>query len=380
MKKHDALELMGEAPRLLPFFLPILAVPILLGVFLPDAMSFEGRFRGPWLLAGIELAAFGLVFWADAAIRLIRAWKAGAIATRGAWGLCRHPIYSWWIFSVLPSIALIADSWAFLVAALALRLAVQGAADREEEAMLARFGQDYFAYQFRARAFLPLPLLRPFRFRRYLKAAGVLACMGLLALAVWFGIGRPVALGLGATAAERRASLPGDALVDSPRSVYTQAIDIKAPPEKVWAWLVQVGYRRAGWYNVDAINRLAAKDYFIDGNASSRRIHPELQGLAVGDTIYLVPILGLRVVELEPARRLVLAGDPANPRAETNVSWAYFLEPRDGGNCRLVTRFRGRYPSTPLSVFANSLVNDVGGALIQQPAMLRGLKYRAERL
>lgn len=103
-----------------------------------------------------------------------------------------------------------------------------------------------------------------------------------------------------------------------------------------------------GWYNIDAINRLAAPDCFINGRGSSTRIHHELQGLAVGDSIFPVPVLGMQATRLEPARLLVV-------------------------------RFRSASPDDFVSVLAWGLVNNVGGAMLQQPAVLAGLRRRAER-
>jgi protein-S-isoprenylcysteine O-methyltransferase Ste14 len=380
MPKASKPSLIGEAPTLLPAFLPAIAIAFMLSVYLPGAMAFGGKLRGLELAAGIELACIGIVFWADAAVRLVMAWRSGTIAKTGAYGLCRHPIFSWWIFSVLPACAFIFDSWAFLVAALVLRIAAQGGADREEDSMVARFGPSYTAYQFQVWAFLPLPTPRPFRARRYLKGLAGFACLGLLALAIWFAVARPAVLGLGSSAAERRAALPGDELVAHPRALYTQAIDIAASPETVWAWLIQVGYHRAGWYNIDAINLLAGSDYFIDGKGSSKRIHPELQELSVGNEIGLAPGVSFKVTDLERGRLLLLsAGGPeAGKKHSSAASWVYALEPGPRGGTRLITRFRSDFPDGALSLFGNYPINDIGGAMIQQPAMLHGLKVRAE--
>lgn len=104
------MNLLGEAPRLVPVLLAFLAAAIAATALWPRSLAFEGIWRGPLLASGIELAAVGLVFWADAAYRLLRAWKRKEVASRGAYGLCRNPIFSWWIFFVLPPVALIADS------------------------------------------------------------------------------------------------------------------------------------------------------------------------------------------------------------------------------------------------------------------------------
>src|SRR4051812_19299433 len=75
--------------------------------------------------------------------------------------------------------------------------------------------------------------------------------------------------------------MPGDALF--PRAQYrsTRAITISVPTEEVWPWLVQVGYRRGGWYANDLLDNFA--------RPSARDIIPELQDLHVGQSLAWVP-------------------------------------------------------------------------------------------
>ena len=84
---------------------------------------------------------------------------------------------------------------------------------------------------------------------------GIVAAVLLAVLAFVFLI-RPWSHARGATREELRAAMPGDDLVPNPKTGYTQAITIHAPPESVWPWLVQVGYRRAGLYTYDCFYRL----------------------------------------------------------------------------------------------------------------------------
>jgi hypothetical protein len=85
----------------------------------------------------------------------------------------------------------------------------------------------------------------------------------------------------GASRAEVAAPMPGDDLL--PRAQYrtTRAITIDATTAEVWPWLVQVGYRRAGWYAGDLLDNFA--------RPSVRRIVPELQDLHVGQWLAMVP-------------------------------------------------------------------------------------------
>jgi protein-S-isoprenylcysteine O-methyltransferase Ste14 len=363
------------ALTLLPAFFAAL-VPSLL--FQGD-FRFTGRLDGVAVAAGIELAAVGLAFWAGAVFALIMALRRGRLATRGAFGLCRHPTYAWWVWSVVPSCALIMDSWLFLPLALYSYVATRILAKREDDALWEHFGREFAAYEVKVRLLFPLPRLRPIRFRRLWKAAVSCAALGLFMCAAYFAFVRPVILRMGLSRAEAAEAMPGDRYITRHRSGYTQAAVIRAPAEEVWKWLVQVGYKRAGWYNIDAINRLASPSYFIDGNSSSTRIHPELQDLKLGDTIFLVPALGMTVAQLQPARDLVLVGDPSNPDAQSNACWAYRLDPLGANASRLVVRFRSTYPDGVVWVVVNMMINEIGGAMIQQPAMLAGIRWRAEK-
>jgi protein-S-isoprenylcysteine O-methyltransferase Ste14 len=366
----------GEARRFLLPLSPVLVVAILLTAIYPTAFRFLGRYWGVGVIVGIELAAVGLVFWALATVPLVRAYRADRLATRGAFALSRHPIFAWWVFFILPAAAFITNSWLFLVAALAIGLLLRPAMKKEDTYLAYRYPEAHRPYRAQVRRLLPVPRVGPVSFRRYARGAGVLALLGVFALGVFLSVGIPVLERLGATRAEVAAELPGDRYVPSPRHGYTQAYTYPAPPAEVWPWLVQVGYHRAGWYNVDAINRLADPAYFIDGKHSATVIHLELQQLALGDTIGLAPGVEMVVTHLEPERLLVLVGDPSNPDAEMNVAWTYRMAPTGDGGTRMVVRFSSIFPGGFVAELLNGLVNYIGGGMIQQPAMLLGIDRR----
>ena len=60
----------------------------------------------------------------------------------------------------------------------------------------------------------------------------------------------------GATRAERHRRLPGDELIVDPMAVTTHAITVGAPPERIWPWLVQMGWHRGAWYTARWVDRL----------------------------------------------------------------------------------------------------------------------------
>jgi len=195
--------------------------------------------------------------------------------------------------------------------------------------------------------------------------------------------------------------LAGDDLVPDAPVMDTRSIEIAAPPADVWPWLLQMGYGRAGWYSYDTIDMMGA---------SSRRIVPEWQSLAIGDVVPTHPGGGFVVRGLEPERALVLYSDTktvtsqaaaareaatetpsANVQAagsflgatqptEFAASWAFILEPRSGGRTRLVERFRVKFGETDKPWTAATLPVVGFGVFLMTRQQMLGIRERAERL
>ena len=183
----------------------------------------------------------------------------------------------------------------------------------------------------------------------------------------------------GVDPSEAEKALPGDELVPDAMAIDTRGIDIAAPPDKVWPWLVQMGHGRAGWYSYEQMDM---------SKPSADKILPEFQNLAVGDLVPTHPGGGFEVKTLDPGKALVLYtdralmtalrsqtaeatsadatsteamsadatsqdqtaaaieaatsafGDPSM-QGEFLGSWAFVLEPSASGGTRLIERFRG---------------------------------------
>ena len=194
---------------------------------------------------------------------------------------------------------------------------------------------------------------------------------------------RPWMLDWGATKAECAMRLPGDEIVQDVMSHHTRAVTIDAPPSAVWPWLVQIGDHRAGFYSYDWVERylFPGTVHYAEGHGSATRIHPELQGLRVGDRIDTGSVGGLRigspVTVLDPERALVIG------------TWAFVLVPLGGGRTRLLVRERDAGWIRLAAPRRSGLLRALGGAIdvvVGEPlhfamvrGMLLGLKQRAER-
>jgi hypothetical protein len=185
----------------------------------------------------------------------------------------------------------------------------------------------------------------------------------------------------GATPAEVAGGMPGDELVPCPKMTSTRAITIGAPPWDVWAWLVQIGQGRGGFYSFDALENLLRCDIHSVGQIMS-----ELQELQEGDLILLAPAEApcYRVTMVERPNVLVLAGADPKTRAvqpipasseELASTWQWVLRPTEGGRgTRLVARQRYSYPRRQSVLW--HLIEPVD--FVMERRMLGGIKSRAE--
>ena len=172
-------------------------------------------------------------------------------------------------------------------------------------------------------------------------------------------------LAWGATADEVAATMPGDGLLPHAQYRCTRAITIAAPPVEVWPWLVQVGYRRGGWYADDLLDNF--------GRPSTREILPELQDLHVGQYLAWGPRASERTafrVDGFVAPEWLLWRTP-------NRTWAWRLVPLSDGRTRLISRLHTLYEWSRPWVLGTVLLMEIADYPMMR-RMLRGIRNRAE--
>ena len=182
--------------------------------------------------------------------------------------------------------------------------------------------------------------------RTGIPAAGVLPALEGAALMALNLLATPLLgrrrLRWGTRGTEARDALPGDDLVPTPRWSYTLAVDIAAPPERVWPWIAQVGQGRGGFYTYQGLENLVGCRIRNVGE-----ILPEFQNPQVGDEIYLHPTAPpMRIAAVDPPGALVLSGSPAETKGEGSWRasiWQFAVKPGDDGTSRFLTRGRYNY-------------------------------------
>jgi hypothetical protein len=190
----------------------------------------------------------------------------------------------------------------------------------------------------------------------------IIAIIALLIL--YFAWLREWQMTWGATTEEVTRYMAGDELLEDPDLNATRAVEIKAPPEQVWPWLVQMGWKKAGLYSFGRLDN--------GGMPSAERIIPEYQNLKVGDSI----LPSLKVVEMEPNKSMLwVFQERAGPWQ--GATWSWGLYKTDSGHTRLVARLRQHYTFDSLPEIINWAVVDPMEIFMMRTTLL-GIKRRVE--
>jgi hypothetical protein len=204
---------------------------------------------------------------------------------------------------------------------------------------------------------------------------------------------------------EALGPLPGDEFIAHPMVEWTRGLTVRAAPERVWPWLVQMGYGRGGWHTPQWVDLFANRWVFGIRHpfpASANRLLPEYQHVAVGDLICDGPDYAsyFRVLRVDPRHALVYRSirhprrgspiDITDPQAPQRVeqqlreagtyidfTWALVLIERPGHGTRLLVRTRANYspPGIRLLSLPLGLFDATYGV-----AMLRAIARRAESI
>ncbi len=203
--------------------------------------------------------------------------------------------------------------------------------------------------------------------RRHI-ARGILDALGGLPLFVTAPLYRRRHLRWGATDDEVVGAMPGDDLVERASFNASRAITINAPAEAVWPWIVQLGYRRAGFYTYDLLDNA--------GHESTSEVLEEFQHPRVGDWMPMTSTVSettaFRVAAFETGQWLLWA--------KPDSTWAWKLVRLAGGRTRLITRLRQHYRwRTPAMALFTLLLLEFGDFPMMR-RLLQGIKVRAESL
>jgi protein-S-isoprenylcysteine O-methyltransferase Ste14 len=100
-----------------------------------------------FLISGILLIVVGLSLYIASAFSVHKAYAGDILRTKGVYSICRHPLYSSFIFFIVPGICLLFKSWIAFSVPLVMYFFLKLLIDEEEDYLSRRFGGEYEKYK-----------------------------------------------------------------------------------------------------------------------------------------------------------------------------------------------------------------------------------------
>ncbi len=151
----EKLTFLGIGPKIGRVALPYLAAAITLNILYPPVFSFGEAVKLPFKVAGIVLLAISLVYYFSTLRMMIPGLRANRLITKGAYSICRNPLYSALILFFFPGLGLVCNSWIILTTSIVAYLVFRMAIHEEEEQLERIFGDEYRVYMKRTPRFIP---------------------------------------------------------------------------------------------------------------------------------------------------------------------------------------------------------------------------------
>lgn len=185
----------------------------------------------------------------------------------------------------------------------------------------------------------------------------------------------------GSRRTERSSVLPGDEIVAHPTLVTTHATTLRATPEQVWPWLIQMGWHQGGWYTSRWVDRLL----FPANLPAATTIIPSLQTRAIGDFIPDGPPeseCGFVIERMDAPALLVLHSTTHLPlslrRRGASLDWTWTFSLTDLGHNRTRFVFRTRGVVSPWWIWLGYQLVLVPADFVMATQMMHGIARRVE--
>lgn len=109
--------------------------------------SLSTPWRGWGLFTGVALLVAGMALWGSAGAQVKRAFGSHQLVTKGAFAICRNPMYAAIIVCIIPGIAFIVNDLMLIIVSVTTCIAFKLRIAWEEEFLSKEFGQEYEQYR-----------------------------------------------------------------------------------------------------------------------------------------------------------------------------------------------------------------------------------------
>jgi protein-S-isoprenylcysteine O-methyltransferase Ste14 len=124
-----------------------LVIVIIINTYTKPLFLIKQLPSAPATIAGISLLAIGIPFYILCGRTIHKVYNENILCTTGVYAVCRHPLYSSWIFFNVPGIVIFFRSWLLLTVPLFMYILLVILARKEENYLKNIFGNDYLEYK-----------------------------------------------------------------------------------------------------------------------------------------------------------------------------------------------------------------------------------------
>jgi protein-S-isoprenylcysteine O-methyltransferase Ste14 len=137
----------GIGPKMFKNTVPFILLAIAAGLFFPETCTIPILSRSLVRIIGWTIFTLGFICYLITMRKFLKEFSKGKLVTDGIFSFSRNPLYASWILFIMPSIALTADNWIFLIPALAMYVFFRLSIKEEEENLSRIFGEEYLEYK-----------------------------------------------------------------------------------------------------------------------------------------------------------------------------------------------------------------------------------------
>ena len=146
MENKEQLSVFGAGPKLFIITLAFFIITFILNSLYKELFLINIVSRSIQISIGIILLITGLTLHIICGKTILEVYKQDILYTSGVFKICRHPMYSAWIFFNLPGIALLLGSWILLTIPVIMYIIFRLLIKTEEKYLEKRYPDDYKNY------------------------------------------------------------------------------------------------------------------------------------------------------------------------------------------------------------------------------------------
>ena len=147
----------GIGGKLILFSLPYAIAVKILTLMYPNLFEIRVLPYKYMVIVSSLFLLIGVTFLIKSAYEFTIGFNAGKLLTDGMYSIVRNPIYSAWIFFLIPGFALLLKSWLVLTTTVITYLVFKYFIREEEKYLENKFGKRYLQYKSQVNQIVPLP-------------------------------------------------------------------------------------------------------------------------------------------------------------------------------------------------------------------------------